>query len=127
MDDSVQLQEAVEQTLQQKQLLEAQASEQAQLLNDLESQRQELDKNNRTLVSRVETLERRIANANNSAGGVDTTVVAKLEEELVDAKTKLEEAQEELARVAMAESSQRMCVALVLLYEARLLTDISRI
>lgn len=115
LDESAQLQEAVEQTLEQKQLLEAQATEQAQLLTELETARQDLEKANKSLNSRIEALERdnKLAKTTlpiSGASAGDAAGRAKLEEQLAQANKELEEAKEELARISMAESMQRMSV-----------------
>lgn len=105
----------MEQTLEQKQLLEAQATEQAQLLTELETARQDLEKANKSLNSRIEAFERdnKLAKTTlptSSASAGDAAGRAKLEEQLAQANKELEEAKEELARISMAESMQRMSV-----------------
>lgn len=115
LDESVQLQDAVERTLEQKQTLEAQATQQVQSLGELERARKELDTANKTLTARVETLEREARMAHITVPATSSNPSAeeiaarkKLEEQLAQTMAELDEAKDELARISMAESSQRM-------------------
>lgn len=115
LDESAQLQDAVERTLEQKQTLEAQATQQAQLLEEFERARKDLDAAKKTLTTRVETLEREakfahITKPESSSGPNTEEIVArkKLEEQLAQTTAELNEAKDELTRISMAESSQRM-------------------
>jgi len=114
-DESAQLQDAVESTLAQKQMLEAQSVQQAQLLEELERTRKELDAANKTLAMRVETLEceagiARITKPESSSGPSAEKIAArkKLEDQLAQTTAELNEVKDELTRISMAESSQRM-------------------
>lgn len=107
------MQVAVEQTLEQKQALEMAATQQAQLLEEFESARQELEKTNNSLTEQVETLKREAKLSSvpmpvPAASGEVVAAQKKLEDQLAKANAELAEAKDELARISMAESMQRM-------------------
>lgn len=98
------------------------ATQQAELLEELEKKRQELDKTNKSLTAEVEALKRdaklaniampapAAANLLSVSSAEEIAARKKLEDQLLKAKRDLEEAREEVGRVAMAESSQKMSV-----------------
>jgi len=95
--------------------LEAQAVQQAQLLEELERTRKELDAANKTLAMRVETLECeariiRVTKPESSSGPSAEEIAArkKLEDQLAQRTGELNEVKDELTRISMAESSQRI-------------------
>lgn len=110
------MQEAVEQLLEQKQTLEAAATQQAQLLDDLETSRQKLEDANKALSAQVEAVQRNTKLAGvpmpaPAPAGPSTEEIAarkKLEDQLAKANAELAEAKDELTRISVAESSQRM-------------------
>jgi hypothetical protein len=106
------LQDAIESTLAQKQVLEAHGVQQAQLLEELERTRKELDAANKTLAIRVEKLEceARTTKPESTSGPSAKEIAArkKLEDQLAQTTAELNEVKDELTRISMAESSQRM-------------------
>jgi len=93
-------------------MLEAQGVQQAQLLEELERTRKELDAANKTLAIRVETLqgEARITKPESTSGSSAGEIAArkKLEDQLAQTTAELNEVKDELTRISMAESSQRI-------------------
>ncbi|KAF8307614.1 hypothetical protein DL93DRAFT_2087872 [Clavulina sp. PMI_390] len=113
MDESAGVQDAMEKAYNENQALQAAVTGHTKTLADLEAARSALELSNESLKAEIEKLKREAAEAKPGAllSPVSAEEIAarkKLEDQLKATNKELEDAKEELTRISMAESMQRI-------------------